>query len=488
MKKLINISLALSLLLFASCADWLDVKPSNETREEELFSTGVGCETALNGIYQLLSQESLYGKELTWGFLSAASECYTLDGLTSEFVDAARHQYNTTNTQPVVEAIWDDMYTAIAHCNNLIQHVEKADPEIFDLKELEKNVILGEGYALRGMIHFELARLFAPAPKVAGSGNYLPYNEVHPTLVGKPIPLKEFLDKAINDLKKGRDLVATMDTLPEYNYYYTQLAYRIEQGGSGVTPFFNYRSTRLNYLNICCILARVYLYAGYTEEALETALVIDSQLDNNYSFDNAYKFPSYYESQSTDTRDFKSHSDIFFALFNNDESSIVLPYYGGLYGFIPLRTDMFSGLEDDDVRYKFLTAVNDGKRYSLKMHQSGDDWAARTYHPLLPNFRRAELYYIIAECLFPTDPETALVYLNAVRYYRQIYTDLTLPMDEAEFLRELRADASREWVGEGQMFFMNKRHNVTTTDQGVFIPDKGEVNYVLPIPASNTVQ
>ena len=52
-----------------SCEDWFDVKPDNQITSSELYSTGSGYRMQLNGIYQGLAATSLYGKELSWGFL-----------------------------------------------------------------------------------------------------------------------------------------------------------------------------------------------------------------------------------------------------------------------------------------------------------------------------------------------------------------------------------------------------------------------------------
>ena len=37
-------------LFMSSCNDWLDVRPSDEIKEEYLFETGNGYRTALNGM------------------------------------------------------------------------------------------------------------------------------------------------------------------------------------------------------------------------------------------------------------------------------------------------------------------------------------------------------------------------------------------------------------------------------------------------------
>ena len=495
MKKLINIFFALAMITLCACNDWLNVGPKSQRSEDDLFSSGDGYEAALNGIYECLAEQGLYGQELTWGFLSAAAEDYDADKISSStYKDAAKHLYNTTNTEPVVSYIWERMYKAIANCNNLIQNIQGADPEMFEYKQYEKNVILGEAYALRGMIHFDLLRLFAPAPVVAGTKAYIPYQEVHPTIVGMPLSVPDFMEKVIEDLKRGKDLTATMDTLPEFNGFISSVNNRLEAYGT-MTGFFGFRSTRLNYYNCTCLLARAYQYAGQSENALKEAKEMYDYF-NDETFSEGHSYYSEIYEESVDDRDLKSHMDIMFALFNSNEITYCRNYdEGGLYGRLYLRDlqGLFGGDIANDSRYLQLIVHTSGEAasaikqdpVSIKWMESSNYSIARTIHPLIPMFRMAEIYYILAEETFDTDPQAAIDYLATVRWGRDVLATLQIPESKAEFQRIILNDAAREWIAEGQLFFMKKRLNVLDADAG--IPAGATINYVLPIPTSNTV-
>ena len=85
MKKIYNtlFSLGIVAMIFSSCSDWLDVRPSDEIKEEFLFETGNGYRTALNGIYRKLSTQDLYGQNLSWGIVDALGGMYNMDGVSS---------------------------------------------------------------------------------------------------------------------------------------------------------------------------------------------------------------------------------------------------------------------------------------------------------------------------------------------------------------------------------------------------------------------
>lgn len=65
------ISLMMIAISFSSCSDWLNVNPSDEIKEDYLFETGDGYQTALNGIYRKMATFDLYGSNLTWGIVDA---------------------------------------------------------------------------------------------------------------------------------------------------------------------------------------------------------------------------------------------------------------------------------------------------------------------------------------------------------------------------------------------------------------------------------
>ena len=153
MKVYRNCLVLLVVIMTSACSDWLTVNPKNQKQEDDLFSTGTGYRTALNGIYQQLSEGTVYGREMTWGFMSVIGQNYEWDGLRSTaYKDAGAYEYGTAGCSGIIDAIWSKAYNSIANCNNLIQRVEEVNEDIFDYKYIEKNMIAGEAYALRGTI------------------------------------------------------------------------------------------------------------------------------------------------------------------------------------------------------------------------------------------------------------------------------------------------------------------------------------------------
>ena len=70
----------------------------------------------------------------------------------------------------------------IANANDLIQHIEQTDAHLFEKGEMEKKMIMGEAYACRALMHFDMLRLFAPAPVNDDGQAYVPYVETYPDI------------------------------------------------------------------------------------------------------------------------------------------------------------------------------------------------------------------------------------------------------------------------------------------------------------------
>ena len=96
----------------------------------------------LNGIYTNLASDELYGKQLSWGFLSAISQQYNQKAgtISPMYADASELIYNTVDTEPVVTAIWEKGYKVIANFEQAHRETSSTDISLFEYGE-EENLI-----------------------------------------------------------------------------------------------------------------------------------------------------------------------------------------------------------------------------------------------------------------------------------------------------------------------------------------------------------
>ena len=217
MKTYKNILLSILLLLsFSSCSDWFEVQPENEIAKEDLFATYDGYRTALNGIYRNLSDASLYGNNLSFGFISLLGQNYEVPAYILPYDvsgNIMNYEYDNADLKSITQAIWEKAFNTVANCNVLIQNAESRGNDFFDEGENEKNVIIGEAKGLRAFIHFDMLRLFAPAPVTGDDAAYLPYVSSYLTSHPMHLPTSVVLDSIINDLQQAQKLLADNDTL-----------------------------------------------------------------------------------------------------------------------------------------------------------------------------------------------------------------------------------------------------------------------------------
>ena len=492
MKKYIVMMLLCGMGLSA-CNDWLEPKIENEITADNMYQSGDGYRAVLNGLYKAMGKAPLYGKELAFGFVDCLSQQYRIDEQTiPTYYSAANFQYQNNDVRDIIDGIWLAAYNVIASANDLIQHAETAPVDVFEEKEAERDLIVGEAYACRALMHFEMLRLFAPAPTADEMGKKVnvPYVEHFPTVQPEAtLTMGEFLDKCIDDFKKGQALVAATDTTEDGQARISSADSRFY---SAEGDLYSGRGYHLNYYAIEALLARVYLYAGKYEDAARSAKYI-CELGGEYTpyFNDAQFWMLEGVSDWNKKDGLRLPYSLIFAVNNKDvfEESDISSYFPvdsrGSGGEQPggdgeITTSQLLVIDRGDIFNQRINGDESMQDYrsTLLIYNVGGaipvsgKWYASTDAAIraknlfmLPVLRVSEMSYIQAEVSARNgDYETATRILNQLRNNRGIWD----PIGETEgnpiqiaswedFVRELVADARREWISEGQLFYLYKR-------------------------------
>lgn len=513
MKNYIIIILVAGILT-TSCSNWLDLKPETQATESQVFSTGNGYRTVLSGLYKAMTDAQLYGRELSFGMVDCISQQYdlTLKKPSSLIYTAANgFDYQSNDLHPLIEDIWKKSFNIVANANNLLQNIQGASPDLFKDGEIERRVIMGEAYACRAMMHFDLLRLFAPAPVNDDGQVYVPYVEQYPNVKASRIDVSTFLGKVITDLELARNLVMDFDTTtigltlmatPDSRFF--------DKRSSGmptdkVEPLYQGRGYHLNYYSITALLARVYLYAGKYKEATEYAAMLP-EFQMQASWWTYTMFSDNFNGLSAGNEetksDFRVRSNLIFALYNDKayEDYDLNEYFRknsnnlGV-NYLVINKDnqkIFENKQQEDesgldvrARYQIFNADS---RYPLsgKYYCSADQTVRDKNLSTIPMIRLTEMYYIMAEChARQGNWGKAKEILESVRSKRGCSKQLNIS-NWAEFEEELIRDARREWISEGQLFYLYKRLNANVDfGKNVVRPLKRE-EYLLPVSDSQT--
>lgn len=474
-RKIYLALLLLAATMTTACEEWLKIEPEYEITDTDLYKNTAGYYKVINGLYRQMSDFSLYGKELSWGMTDVWARYYAIDPASDykSYPQMYNLEYEAKEAASLASAAWSAGYKIIAQANDLIANTEKTGADFFTNEEVDRNTILGEAYAIRGMMHFDLLRLFGASMEVDADGRYIPYVETYPSTVNPPISNRDFMAKVIDDLEKARDLLKTLDV--EVNpSYATSTAYRFFASTNPPQgKFYNNRGTRLNYYAVTVLLARACLWAQETGDALTYAQeIIDLVTAKTLIMLTTQTLSSIASSP-------KIFDELLFGFYNEKLVETYEPYANkDNPRQLAIDDKTFFTTPSNDRRSGFINTSTDFQtKYTVKVSTEKDK--------IIPNIRISEAYYIAAECLYKTNMQAAANNLMTVRKARGYSSPaLSGSTTEEAFWEALTYEYRKEFIGEGQLIFFFKRTNRPITFSGGNFNHAGKLT--LPIPDSES--
>ena len=392
----------------------LDTLPSTSLGEDIAITTESDLQNAVNGIGYLLSEDRMtYGAE--FGIYA--------DLLTNEFkiVDdygqsSGIAMYTITKNDELPDVAYYYYYKAIANCNKALALSANMDATD-EMKNLQ-----GQLYAWRGLLHFDLARLFAHIPtaaadvNAANSGIVLSTEVYEPDYKGSRATLKETYELIISDLTKAMDLMG--------------------EGSDNGTGFHNYFSA-------LALRARANLYAGNYAAALDDAKKVIE--DGGYELYNQSTYEKAWVQEGSSESIFEL---LITANYNPQRNS--LGYYCDASGYPECA------LADDGEILTYLLDHPEDIRSKVIKEQEVDGVAGTHFFPakypgrdgIYVNnpkiIRLSEVYLIAAEAELKANNNgtAAAEYINAIEENRvNGYEDVaTVTLDDVlfEYKKELQ--------------------------------------------------
>ena len=463
MKK-IHYILYVALIAFTSCNDWLNVQPHSQIEDTELFTTESGFKEALAGIYSSMVSTSTYAKEMTYGFIGILGQEWDYYS-SAQYDAAATYDYDASIPTNYINSIWKNNYSGIANANNLLAHIDENE-HLFSKNNY--GVIKGEALALRAMLHFDLLRCFGVSYAVDSMKPSIPYSTALDYHVFPQLKVYEVANCVLTDLLeaesllKQNDPIAKGDTISE-----------LDDNGYLIN-----RQLHLNYYAVKGLQARVYMWNGQYEKAKEAANeIIESKaftwsevgnMERGYDrcLANEHIFALNNLTLTADVSDvyFSDNSSTSFAVGRDR----LLEYYSDA---------------TQDYRYTFLFKSGTGTNFTNRYITKYDEPATSDsyYRYKMPLMRLPEMYLIRCESEYRDgDTNASLQTLNELRRVRNLPALQELPTD---FYTELIGEYRREFLGEGQLFFVYKRLNHPTIAYSDIDPVATR-SYTFPLPLS----
>lgn len=518
LKKYIKSLSVLFLLggLMCSCTDWLDTEPKDKQSEEQQFATKDGFRAAVNGIYNRMAENTLYGANLSYGMIDILGQYYEVEKDSEEsyykYLRAlTQWNYEEEGVTGTLSSIWSEAYSIIMNINVILNNLEKDATGTKILSAKEYAMLKGEMLAARAMIHFDMLRMFGPIYSKKPEGRGIPYNESTETKILEILPANKVLnDYILRDLKDAEGLLLDSDPVITEGP-------RAEYDEVTLDNSMRYRQLRLNYYATVLLTARAYLWAENWEDALTEAkkLTDDSKVKEHFPFVDPNKLL-----QNNYDPDRMYSTESLFGFYNKDRGLVYKYNFGsddvGKNLLIPRENYVKQICYSDpgDIRLQSLwedrKTLNDKTsmglvKYKDIIDQGKDDatedkkddveilQAQKFYGTFCSCIKLIEAYYIAAEAAGNKgETGTGWKYMDNARDARGLKK-----IGEDKGMKELNISLAREYtrefVGEGQKFFFFKRQNkgfdnefnghkeVRGNTDSASDQDK-EARFVLPLP------
>ncbi len=427
-KKFLNI-LAIIAILVTGCDKKLDLLPLQSIDESVALANDANIRRVLNGAYDGMSSGSLYGGDLLlYAELLAADAELAWRGTFNQPREIFGKNILVTNSY--VNGTWLNGYRTINIANNVLEGVDKLLPA-------NKDRVQGEATFIRGVMYFELVKLFG---KPYSAGNVatnlgVPLVTTPTRGVGEELNLPRATVQAIYE-QVISDLTTAEGLLPIANANYARKA------------------------AAAAMLSRVYLQMERYQDALAAS---------NRAIGYGGRTLTSTYAAAFNTTSLSSEALMIISVNQQDGANTMhlfwsVPTFGGRDGDVDILQKHLDLYEAGDAR-RALFYVGAGGNRSGK-------WQLQFRN--LSIIRLAEMHLTRAECNFrlnSTTGATPLADINAIRARVGLPAKTTLTL--AEILMERRLELAHEGHA-----IHDARRTKRTVDGFAFDSDK----LVFPIP------
>jgi hypothetical protein len=149
---------AFLLVTTAGCKKFLNVQPVDEVSDASTIVDATSSETAVRGVYRTMAQNYYGGLYETFGYLGGDDIVWTgSQAVIQQFIS-----HNVTADNNNLETVWAGIYQTINGANEVIAKVPKVVDPAFAAGQ--QNQLTGEGYFIRALAYFDLARCWGGVP------------------------------------------------------------------------------------------------------------------------------------------------------------------------------------------------------------------------------------------------------------------------------------------------------------------------------------
>jgi starch-binding outer membrane protein, SusD/RagB family len=155
MKNIVKFHILMMLLIFSSCSDFLEEKPTNFISPDAFFNTEGEILSALNGCYRFRNNTNIGDRFWLHHGMEGTDETSTRSLAVYNYF--TRYEMDALPMEP--SYIWRDHYTAIGAINMFIKRTQKSS-----VSENYKKQVIGEAKYLRALFYHHLILMWGDVP------------------------------------------------------------------------------------------------------------------------------------------------------------------------------------------------------------------------------------------------------------------------------------------------------------------------------------
>lgn len=163
---------AVMLITAASCKKIVEIDPQNQLTPEVALKDVDGYQAVLISVYDRMQAYGYYGRDMALMGDALADNIFTATA-----ISGSRYDGQNINNRGAHYNIWGNAYSAINELNNIIAGIDGLT-NVPTAKVSLQARIKAEAYALRGLIYFDLARIYGYEPnRVPTTGTNANFNK-----------------------------------------------------------------------------------------------------------------------------------------------------------------------------------------------------------------------------------------------------------------------------------------------------------------------
>lgn len=178
----------LFFLVLTACSKVLDQTPQDKITEENFWKSAGDAEAAATGIYDAMQSMA---QQYPLAF-DAGSDATT--GLLINYSPFSQHGIPVDNA--IVATYWQNNYTGIGRCNDLLKNVPGISDVLF--ADGQKARIMGEAYFMRAYFYYNLVKAYGGVPLVT-----VPYESFNADFTIARSSVDDVFKQIVADLKQA---------------------------------------------------------------------------------------------------------------------------------------------------------------------------------------------------------------------------------------------------------------------------------------------